>query len=161
MSARADQPPRIDTPREAATPGPTGGAFVLIGGACTPHGHALRSFVELTDAPAGGRIVGLTTASAEPEENAQYWTGAFHSVGAKNVAFPIFDRTIPEIDATVSSMIDEAAGLFLGGGDQVKLVTQLSGTQTSDAIHRLHRRGGTICGTSAGAAALTQLTMAG
>jgi cyanophycinase len=58
-------------------------------------------------------------------------------------------------------MIDDANGVFLGGGDQVKLVTALSGSCAGAAITRLHQRGGTVCGTSAGAAALTELTMAG
>jgi cyanophycinase len=164
MSARADgdTPPRIDRPPSRPTlQGPAGGPLVLIGGACTPHGHALRSFFDLTGAPTGARIIGLTTASGDPEENAQYWTAAFLSAGVTNVAFPMFDRAKPELDASIAAMIDDSAGLFLGGGDQVKLVTALSGTQTYEAIHRLHRRGGTVCGTSAGAAALSGLTMAG
>jgi cyanophycinase len=43
----------------------------------------------------------------------------------------------------------------------VKLVAALSGTRTCAAMKALHSRGGVICGTSAGAAALTTLTMAG
>jgi cyanophycinase len=51
--------------------------------------------------------------------------------------------------------------VFLGGGDQVKLVAALAGSMTLAAIKTLHRRGGVVCGTSAGAAALSELTMAG
>jgi cyanophycinase len=155
--------PRIDhTPglRSAAEPH-NEGTLVLIGGACTLHGHALRTFLELSDARNGGRIVALTTASSQPEENAWYWAGAFKSIGAKHVEIPLFDRNGSDVDRRIASMIDDASGMFLGGGDQVKLVGALSGSCTEAAITRLYRRGGTVCGTSAGAAALTKLTMAG
>lgn len=152
--------PRIDEPghRHAETDRPKG-TLVLIGGACTPHGHALRSFLDLSDARGGGRIVALTTASSQPEENGWYWTGAFRSAGAQKVDIPMFDKA--KTDADIAARIDDASGVFLGGGDQVKLVTELSGSKTCAAIRNLYARGGVVCGTSAGAAALTQLTMAG
>src|SRR5215208_1939817 len=135
------------------------GVLVLIGGACTPHGHALRSFLDLAGARSGGRIIGLTTASAEPEESARHWLTTFRSAGAFNVEIPMFDRTDDTLDARIARMVRDASGVFLGGGDQVKLVAALSGTRTCAAIRELHDGGGVICGTSAGAAALTELTM--
>jgi cyanophycinase len=154
--------PRIDTPSHHRQNGePAKGTLVLIGGACTPHGHALRTFLELTGARDGNRIVVLTTASSEPEENGWYWTGALRSAGAKNVEIPMFDRTKPNVDKEIAALINGASGVFLGGGDQVKLVTALSNSETCAAIRGLYQRGGTVGGTSAGAAALTELTMAG
>src|SRR4051794_1615040 len=106
MSARADAdpPPRIDAPEtDQHERGPDGGPLILIGGACTPHGHALKRFIELSGATEGKGIVGLTTASAEPEENAQYWSGVFQGAGATSVSFPSFDRTNPEIDVAIAT----------------------------------------------------------
>jgi len=137
------------------------GVLVLIGGACTPHGHALRAFLDLAGARSGGRIVGLTTASANPEEAAVSWLATLRSVGAFNVEIPLFDRADETLDARIAHMVREAAGVLLGGGDQVKLVAALSGTRTCAAMRELYERGGVVCGTSAGAAALTELTMAG
>jgi cyanophycinase len=137
------------------------GVLVLIGGACTPHRHALRRFLDLAGARSGGRIVGLTTASAEPEESARHWITTFRSAGAFNVEIPMFDRTDDTRDARIARLVREASGVFLGGGDQVKLVAALSGTRTCAAIRELHDNGGVVCGTSAGAAALTELTMSG
>jgi cyanophycinase len=155
--------PHVDTPTvpEPETEPVSRAALILIGGACSPHGHALRSFLDAIDATGGGRIVGLTTASAEPEASAAQWQATFRAAGARNVEIPMFDRGDKTHDRRVAKMIAEADGVFLGGGDQVKLVASLSGTQTSDAIYEMHRRGGVVCGTSAGAAALTELTMAG
>lgn len=151
--------PRPD--RRRRREGDARGVLVLIGGAISPHGHALRAFLDLTGARSGGRIVGLTTASGEPEEAAKSWLATFRSVGAFNVEIPLFDRHDETQDARIAHMVREAAGVFLGGGDQVKLVAQLSGTRTAAAMRDLHHDGGVICGTSAGAAALTELTMAG
>lgn len=137
------------------------GALVLIGGAVTPHGHALRKFLDLTGARGGGRIVGITEASSDPADAARGWLATFRSVGAFNVEIPMLDRSDDTSDARVAAMIRESAGVFLGGGDQVKLVAALSGTRTEEAIRDLYHSGGVVCGTSAGAAALTELTMAG
>src|SRR5829696_9013921 len=82
--------PHVDAPtthrhRRESSPK---GALVLIGGAISPHGHALRSFLDLIGARGGGRIVGLTTASSEPDLAAQEWLTKFRSVGAFNVEIP-------------------------------------------------------------------------
>lgn len=137
------------------------GALVLIGGACTPHGHAFRSFLELSGARGGGRIVALTSASADPADSARGWLSNFRSAGAFNVEIPIYDRKDDALDFRTARMIDEADGVFLTGGDQVKLIATLSGTRTEAAISKMYMDGRVVGGTSAGAAALTELTMAG
>lgn len=137
------------------------GVLILVGGACTPHGHALRAFLDLVGARSGGKIIGFTEAAADPGESARQWTGAFRSVGALNVEFPQFDRQDDGLDFRAARLVREAEGIFLGGGDQVRLVTALSGTRTAHAICERYLEGGVVCGTSAGAAAATELTMAG
>ena len=134
---------------------------MLIGGNCTPHGHALRTFLDATGGMDGGIIVGITTASGDPVESARYWQATFTQAGAQQVLFPPFDRTDPASDVALAAAIHGAAGVFLGGGDQVKLVASLTGTETEKALKALHARGGAVCGTSAGAAAVSELTMAG
>jgi cyanophycinase len=164
-STRADKHdiPHVDEPTGHRQPAGSDarGTLVLIGGACSARGHALRAFLDLTDARGSGRIVGFTTASSEPKESAAEWQAIFRAAGATSVEIPLFDRTDASADRRIARMIAEANGVFLGGGDQVKLVSALSGTKTSDAIYELHRKGGVVCGTSAGAAAITELTMAG
>lgn len=161
------RPAAVDVPH-VNTPGPRHrrgaeprGVLVLIGGACTPHGHALRAFLDLVGARSGGRIVGFTQAAADAAESAREWTAAFRSVGAMNVEFPQFDRSDDGLDFRAARLVHEADGVFLGGGDQVKLVTALSGTRTAAAICERFQQGGVVCGTSAGAAAASELTMAG
>lgn len=137
------------------------GALILIGGNATVNGQALSAFFELARAQRGERVVGLMAASVEPVKSAHFWKSAFHSVGAKDAEFPMLLPRNSKTDTECAALIDESRGVFLGGGDQVKLVSTLSGTKTEKAIKALFERGGVIAGTSAGAAALTELTMAG
>ncbi len=157
----ADVPHVNEPASRRKKPADSKGVLVLIGGACTPHGHALRSFLDLVGARSGGRIVGFGQAASDADESARQWTAAFRAAGAFNVEFPQFDRHDDALDFRAARMVQDAEGVFLGGGDQIKLVAELSGTRTAAAICARHASGGVICGTSAGAAAATELTMAG
>jgi cyanophycinase len=137
------------------------GTLVLIGGACEPDGGALSAFLDRAHARDGGRIIGLTTASADPRGSAREWMNAFRSVGIRNVEFPIIDRRDRAQDRRVADMILSAQGIFLGGGDQVHLVATLGGSRLEKAIRRAYAEGAVVCGTSAGAAALTETILAG
>jgi len=136
------------------------GALVLIGGACSAMGAALGRFLDLIDARNGGRIVGFTTASSDPVGSAHAWRRDFATAGARNIEIPIVDRRDRAQDPAIAQMVRDAQGIFLGGGDQVHLIATLSGTRVGDAIREAHQRGAAVCGTSAGAAALTETTLA-
>jgi cyanophycinase len=142
---------RADEPR---------GTLVLIGGACNPTGSALAAFLDAADAHEGGRIIGVTEASDDPAESARGWIEDLRAAGATNVAIPELRRGDAAQDREIAAMIAEADGVLLGDGDQVKLVDALSGTATGRAIRAAHAAGAAVCGTGAGAAALTELTVA-
>lgn len=137
------------------------GVLVLIGGACEPGGEALGRFVELARGRDGGKIVGLTTASSNPLRAARQWVKDFAEAGAHQVDFPIVDSRERAQDPAVARMIMEADAVFLGGGDQVHLVTTLGGSRVGRALSEAYTGGGVIGGTSAGAAALTETILAG
>ncbi|MBV9774467.1 MAG: cyanophycinase [Gemmatimonadetes bacterium] len=137
------------------------GTLVLIGGACDPKGEALGSFLRLSNARDGGKIVGLTTASSEPAASARQWMEDFAAAGAHNVEIPIVDRRDRAQDPRIAEMIRGADGIFLGGGDQVHLVATVGGSRVDRAIREAYARGAVVCGTSAGAAALTETILAG
>jgi cyanophycinase len=160
-----DAPPHVTEhqPRRTSRQRPPlgAGSLVLIGGACSPGGAALGRFVDLAHARADGRIIGLTTASADPARSAFLWQDDFRVAGARHVDIPIVQSRLEAADTALADRIRAADGVFLGGGDQVKLVSVLSGTPVGCAIREAWMRGATVCGTSAGAAALTELTLAG
>jgi cyanophycinase len=148
-------------PSLPSSAGDSGGTLVLIGGACDPEGDALGAFLRLSGALEGKKVVGLTTASSDPVGSAREWLAAFERAGAGNVEIPIVDRRDRAQDRRVAQMLLDADGIFLGGGDQVHLVAMLGGSRVGRALAEAYRSGGVVCGTSAGAAALTETILAG
>ncbi|HEV2641178.1 MAG TPA: cyanophycinase [Candidatus Elarobacter sp.] len=134
---------------------------ILIGGATTPNGRALGAFVELAHGREGGRIVALTSASGNPAASARAWHRDFLAAGCHNVEIPIVATRAQARDERVAAALHAADGIFLGGGDQVKLVSIVGGTLAGDAIRDAHARGIVVGGSSAGAAALAKTTLAG
>lgn len=137
------------------------GTLVLIGGNASPSGFALKRFIELSDQVSGGDIVGITTASANPVESAALWKADFKAAGSRGIDIPIIQSRDDACNDDIARRVAGARGVFLGGGDQVKLISALSGTPVGEAIWDAFRRGAVICGTSAGSAALTETTLAG
>lgn len=137
------------------------GPVVLLGGAVSPQGTALREFIKLCKNRRNGRIVCLTTASGDPQASARQWMQDFHLAGCKRVEIPIVATREHAMSPEIAEMCANADGIFLGGGDQIKLVSTLSGTPIENAIRDVHLRGIVVGGTSAGAAALSKTTLAG
>ena len=137
------------------------GTLVLIGGNASPTGFPLKRFIELSNATSGSDIVGITTASASPRNSAALWKADFAAAGSQGIDIPIIRTRKDADDHRVAKRIAEARGIFLGGGNQVKLISALTGTLVGEAIWDAFRRGAVICGTSAGSAALTETTLAG
>jgi len=137
------------------------GTLVLIGGACTATGDALGAFIKLAGASKGGPIVGITSASQDVRGSAKHWEADFETAKAGDVVFPVIETREDACNRETAKMIAKSRGVFLGGGNQIKLITLLSGTPVGDAIWDNYVSGGVVCGTSAGAAALTELTLAG
>jgi cyanophycinase len=51
--------------------------------------------------------------------------------------------------------VAEATGVFLTGGNQLRLSSTIGGTPLAQAIVRRHREGAVVAGTSAGASAMS------
>ena len=137
------------------------GTLILIGGGTTATGEALGGFMELSGAKEGAPIVGITTASSQVAVAREMWLADLTQAGAANVNIPMVESRDHAFDPKIVNMARNAKGIFLGGGDQVKLVSCLSGTPLEEAIRDAYLDGAIVCGTSAGAAALTKTTLAG
>jgi cyanophycinase len=159
--ARGGVKPRAGAVQTRRRTDRTPGTLVLIGGACDPEGEALGSFLRLCNALDGGKIVGITTASQDPANSARQWMADFEKAGATHVEIPIVDRRDRAQDRRIAKMIQEADGIFFGGGDQVHLVATVGGSRLDRAVREAYANGAVICGTSAGSAALTETILAG
>lgn len=132
-------------------------SLLIIGGAEDKVGRAtiLRRFVRL----AGGRqsrIVIIPTASAFTDQVVETYTTIFSRLGAPAVV--VVDppsRPAAAAQALVQA-IDDATGVFMTGGNQLKLSSLFVGTPLAGAIARAHARGAVVAGTSAGASIMSQ-----
>ena len=137
------------------------GYVVPIGGAEERTGSptVLKRFVRLC----GGRkarIVIIPTASNLVDTGDKY-TKIFNKIGvADAISLPINERA----EASRQDYLDQleqASGIFITGGNQLRLSTILGGTEVAKKIRRLNARGVHVAGTSAGAAIMPEHMIAG
>lgn len=134
-----------------------GGHLLVIGGAEDKYNERriLKKFLEL----AGGtdaEVLIIPVASDFPEFAADVYTQAFRNLG---VARPrVLKATSRQdiVDADVDALLDGVNGIFMTGGDQMRLVSLLGGTKLADRIRSTVRSSNIVlAGTSAGAAAMS------
>lgn len=133
-----------------------GGTLVIIGGAEDKEGpcEILRSFLRL----AGGEeahVAVITTATEKADEVGAQYCRVFYRLGAARVRhLDVPDRKAARADEVLRAL-HAATGIFLTGGDQLRLTSILGGTPVAGALHAAAERGAVIAGTSAGAAAMS------
>jgi cyanophycinase len=134
----------------------TDGSVIIIGGAedKVRDRVILSRFVTL----AGGQdatIVVISTASSLGAEAAQRYRAVFGELGVRNVR-PLHAMTRPQAnDETSALAVRDATGIFLTGGNQLRLASTIGGTRLADAIIERFRHGAVVAGTSAGASAMS------
>ena len=129
----------------------------IIGGAEDRVGKAtvLRRFVRLAGGPSA-RIVIIPTASSFQDEVVEAYTEVFTRLGAQHLSVVNPEDRQEAHDPQAVGLIDQATGIFMSGGSQLKLSQRLPGTPLGEAIHRAHDRGAVVGGTSAGASIMSQ-----
>ncbi len=132
------------------------GSVIIIGGAedKVRDRVILSRFVTL----AGGRdasIAVISTASSLGLEAGDRYRQVLSELGVAKV------RTIHAItraqanDETSALAIRDATGIFMTGGNQLRLSSTIGGTRLADAVLDAFRRGAVVAGTSAGASAMS------
>jgi cyanophycinase len=110
----------------------------------------LRQFV----AASGGddaRIAVIPTASSIGAEVSGVYDALFRSLGAAEVVSVSPESREEAGDPRLVERLERSTGVFMTGGNQLKLSAIVSGTPVGDAIVAAHRRGAVVAGTSAGA----------
>jgi cyanophycinase len=128
------------------------GPLMIIGGA--EDKLRRRSILKELVAAAGGadaRIAVIPTASSLGVEVVQVYDALFRREGAAEViAIRPESRDDAHDEALVKTLAD-ATGIFMTGGNQLKLSAIIGGTPLGEAIVAAHERGVVVAGTSAGA----------
>ena len=132
------------------------GSVIVIGGAedKVRDRVILGRFVALANG-SDARIVVLSTASSLGAEAGQRYTQVFGELGVKRVK-PI--HAVTRSQANDEAFVDpilEATGIFLTGGNQLRLSSTIGGTRLAEAILDRFRHGAVVAGTSAGASAMS------
>jgi cyanophycinase len=103
---------------------------------------------------AGGeraRIAVIPTASSLGDEVTEVYDALFRREGAAEVLAVRPESRDDSHDPGLVDLLDKATGIFMTGGNQLKLSSIVCGTPLGDAIVTAHRRGVVVAGTSAGA----------
>jgi cyanophycinase len=136
-----------------------GGHLLVIGGAEDKYNERriLRKFLELTGNDGGEtQILIVPVASDFPEFAADVYVQAFRRLGVAN---PRVLRATSRQDvfaANADELLDGVKGVFITGGDQMRLVSLLGGTNFSQKLRQMITETDiVVAGTSAGAAGMS------
>ena len=131
---------------------PTPGPLMIIGGAEDKlrRRSVLKRFVEASGG-SRARIAVIATASSLGPEIVEVYDALFRKLGATDVVSVRPENREQAHDPAYVDALAEVTGIFMTGGNQLKLSAVVSGTPFGDAIHLARARGAVIAGTSAGA----------
>lgn len=126
--------------------GPVNGHLVIVGGNLQSE-DIWKRIIDL----AGGPIVVVPTAGGEPEYGSNFSSAVtLRELGANVTVLHTYDPEIADTDEFIAPL-QEARGIFFGGGRQWRLVDAYAGTKSEAAFQAILDRGGVIAGSSAGA----------
>lgn len=157
-AAAAPQPPAappVRTQRRVAT-------LMIVGGAedRLQDRVILRNFVARSGGPAA-RILVCTAASGSPQAAWEGYQQVFEDLGVAQCEHLNLRHPDEANQEAVVAQILAADGIWIGGGDQRRLMATLWETAAARALHlAFHVRGSHIGGTSAGAAAMSRHMLA-
>jgi cyanophycinase len=137
------------------------GPVMVIGGAEDKLGERviLSRFVQL----AGGdhaRIAVISTASSLGDAATELYRQIFARVGVGNVTGLRPETREEANDPRTVEVLEGVTGIFMTGGNQLRLSSVIGGTKLGAAILDAHGRGVVVAGTSAGASAVATHMMA-
>lgn len=137
------------------------GPLMAIGGAEDKFGDRviLRRFVQLAGGE-GADIAILPTASAADDAGQRY-KAIFLELGAALAEVVYIGSREDANDDELVRQLEAATGVFMTGGNQLRVASILGGTQVAATLQRRNRAGLPVAGTSAGASVMSAVMVAG
>ena len=138
------------------------GSLIIIGGGEDRDPRGKRVILgEVARRVRGGKLVLATVASREPEGYFDEYQAAFADLGlGELVELYVEDRTEAG-DRSKLAVLDDAAGVFFSGGDQLRITSQIGDSGIEAKVRAIFERGGVIAGTSAGASVMSDTMLVG
>ncbi len=144
---------------ETVRPEP-GGTLLICGGGKLPE-ELRRRFYDRAGGSNARLVVIPGVFVGDDDELSEAFLDPWRRLGARSVQ--LISARSPKLANTARFVqaIASATGVWLGGGDQEWLSATYSGTDVEREIKRLLERGGVVGGSSAGAAVMSPLMIAG
>ena len=134
-----------------------GGYLLVIGGAEDKYNERriLKKFLSLAG-DEKAEILIVPVASDFPEFAADVYVQAFRNLGVANPRVLRATSRQDVVHADADKLLDGVNGVFITGGDQMRLVSLLGGTEFADKLrHMVRDTNIVLAGTSAGAAGMS------
>ncbi|HYE48734.1 MAG TPA: cyanophycinase [Azospirillaceae bacterium] len=134
------------------------GVLAIIGGHEDRKGERviLREFARRLR---GQKVIISTVASHEPEGYFDGYRRALDDLGVRDLTELYIEDRSEARDEEKLKELEEAAGVFFSGGDQLRIHQQIGHTPIERLVREIYRRGGVVAGTSAGAAAMGEIML--
>jgi cyanophycinase len=131
------------------------GTLLIIGGAEDKNGDSV--ILKQAKQMLGDEdiLTVLTTATQQPKETGQNYSQVFQKLGVKHVQILNIDTREDANNEEYCELIKKSRGIFMTGGDQLRITSILGGTRACQEILNLYNSGGVIMGTSAGASVMS------
>jgi cyanophycinase len=131
------------------------GALIIIGGHEDKEGGRVI-LNEVAKRVNGAKLVIATVASHRPEGYFDSYVKGFEGLGVSElVELYVHDRAEAH-DPELLHVLDDAAGIFFTGGDQLRLSSQIGDTEIERRVRAVWDAGGVVAGTSAGASVMSE-----
>jgi cyanophycinase len=134
-----------------------GGHLLVIGGAEDKYNERriLKKFLSLAGDEKAEVLI-VPVASDFPEFAADVYTQAFRNLGVANPRVLRATSRQDVFQANADELLDGVSGVFITGGDQMRLVSVLGGTEFANKLrHKTRETDLVLAGTSAGAAGMS------
>ena len=132
------------------------GTLIIIGGHEDRHPRGDRTILrEVASRVRNGKLVLATVASHQPEGYFEEYQKAFADLDAGELVELYVEDRGEASDREKLAVLDDAAGIFFSGGDQLRITSQIGDTGIEAKVKALYDRGGVIAGTSAGASVMS------
>jgi cyanophycinase len=133
------------------------GALIIIGGHEEREPSSERTILkEVAARVGGGKLVLATVASHHPEGYFEEYQEAFRDLEVGELVELYVEDRSEASDRDKLRVLDDAAGVFFSGGDQLRITSQIGDSAIEEKVRRLFDRGGVIAGTSAGASVMSE-----
>lgn len=156
MSPIGARPSDDAADRNVPRPDDEKGCLIVIGGGEDRDPRGDRTILrEVARHVRGGKLVLATVASYQPEGYFHDYQRAFADLGlGELVELYVGDRSEAG-DRDKLAVLDDAAGIFFSGGDQLRITSQIGDTGIEAKVRAIYERGGLVAGTSAGASVMS------